>query len=212
MTPFYFSALCLPIIVKLDMKTYRLTRFLTFGLLLALLALAGCSSRESAVRTGGGATDSILRPDTEVKGARIDLFDRDQKTTEIFAKRIIKFDAKDSTVGFEVTSNFFDSTGKINAVVVGDSALIRESTNRLYIYGHVVVRSEDSTRLDTDYLQWNPDIKKIQTDAFVKVYRRGDVATGWGLEANQTLTRIKILNQVSGTMKDAGSYEDKNSK
>ena len=72
--------------------------------------------------------------------------------------------------------------------------------------------SLDSTRLDTDYLQWNPDIKKIQTDAFVKVYRRGDVATGWGLEANQTLTRIKILNQVSGTMKDAGSYEDKNTK
>lgn len=194
------------------MQNHRLTQIFSLGLALALLSIAGCSNRESAIRTSGTATDSVLRPDTEVKGARIDLFDKQDKTTEIFAKRIIKFDAKDSTVGFDVTANFFDSTGKINAVVVGDSALIRETTNRLYIYGHVVVRSEDSTRLDTDYLQWNPDIKKIQTDAFVKVYRRGDVATGWGLEANQTLTRIKILNQVSGTMKDAGSYEDKNTK
>lgn len=190
------------------MKMRLAIQFGAFTLLVALLALSGCTSQDSATRNVATLGDSVPKPDTEVKGAKIDLFDKQEKTTEILARRILKFDAKDSTMGYEVTANFFDSTGKVISTVVGDSALIRENTNHLYIYGHVVVRSEDSTQLDTDFLHWNPTIKKIQTDSFVKIYRHGDVATGWGMEANQTLTRVKILNQVSGTIQNVGAYED----
>jgi len=174
----------------------------------AAIMLSACSGNDSAIRNSSSA-DSILKPDTEVKGARIDLFDKSQKTTEILATRIIKYEAKDSTMGYVVNAHFFDTTGHVTSDLVGDSALIREATNHLYVYGHVVVKSEDSTRLETDYLHWNPEIKKIQTDAFVKIYRHGDVATGWGMEANQNLTRVKILNQVSGTIKNADTYENK---
>jgi LPS export ABC transporter protein LptC len=189
------------------MKT-QLKQNLIFVLLaLALSGVAGCSSGDGTLRNTATPTDSILKPDTEVKGAKIDLFDKSQKTTEILAKRILKFEAKDSTMGYDVTAHFFDTLGHVTSDLVGDSALIRETTSHLYVFGHVVVKSEDSTRLETDYLHWNPDIKKIQTDAFVKVYRHGDVATGWGMEANQNLTRVKILNQVSGTIKNTDSFE-----
>ena len=190
------------------MKHALIIIFGLLTLLATLLAVSGCISQDSATRNVATPTDAALKPDTEVKGARIDLFDKQEKTTEIIAKRILKFEAKDSTMGYEVIANFFDSTGKVISTVVGDSALIRENTNHLFIYGHVVVRSEDSTKLETDFLHWNPTIKKIQTDSFVKIYRHGDIATGWGMEANQTLTRVKILNQVSGTLKNVSTYED----
>jgi LPS export ABC transporter protein LptC len=190
------------------MVTTLINRLTGFALV-AMLVTAGCTTQDSSLRHASVPSDSLMKPDTEVKGARIDLFDKSEKTTEIFANRILKYDAKDSTMGYEVTAHFFDSTGHIISDLVGDSALIRESTSHLYVYGHVVVKSEDSTRLETDFLHWNPDIKKIQTDAFVKIYRHGDVATGWGMEANQTLTRVKILNQVSGTIKNPDSFDTK---
>jgi LPS export ABC transporter protein LptC len=193
------------------MNTKLLTQIGAFALLVVMLAIAGCTSQDSATRNMTTLPDSVPKPDTEVKGAKIDLFDKQEKTTEILARRILKFDAKDSTMGYEVNAHIFDSTGKVISNVVGDSALIRENSNHLYIYGHVVVISEDSTRLDTDFLHWNPTIKKIQTDSFVKIYRHGDVATGWGMEANETLTRVKILNQVSGTIQNIGTYEDSTS-
>jgi len=106
-------------------------------------------------------------------------------------------------MGYVVDADFFDSLGQKISTLVGDSSLTRENSGHLWVYGNVVVVVlENNTRLETDYLHWNPDIKKIQTDAYVKITKNGDVVTGWGMEADQKLTRIKILKQVSGSFHD----------
>lgn len=189
--------------IKLEIMKL-LTRLLLTGALLTVLA--GCSSREPATTTANPADST--RPDTQVRGARIDLYDGKQVTTQIHADQVVRFEQIDSTMGYVVHTDFLDSTGNVTSKLDGDSALIRETTSHLYVFGHVVVVSQDHSRLETDYLHWNPDIKKIQTDAFVKVTRKGDVITGWGLEADQQLTRIKILKQVSGTIHNADELED----
>jgi LPS export ABC transporter protein LptC len=176
------------------MALYR--KIILAGLL--AVAISGCSNHDSSIKTDM-AVDST-RPDTEMLGATIDMLEGDRVTTRINADRILKFEAKDSTMGYTVHAEFFDSLGKVTSILDGDSALIRETTSHLHVYGHVVVVSEDHSTLETDYLHWNPDIQKIQTDAYVKVTRKGDVVTGWGLEADQKLTRIKVLRQVSGTI------------
>lgn len=181
-----------------------LTRLLPITIL--AVALASCSERTDTPKTTTG-TD-VPRPDTEVRGAQIDLFEGKQITTRIQADKIVRFEAIDSTMGYDVHTEFMDQSGAIISTLEGDSAVIRELTRHLYVYGRVVVVSKEKSRLDTDYLHWNPDLEKIQTDAFVKVTRRGDVVTGWGLEADKDLTRIKILRQVSGTIHDAGGLED----
>ncbi|MCM2272989.1 MAG: LPS export ABC transporter periplasmic protein LptC [candidate division Zixibacteria bacterium] len=168
--------------------------------LLLVGSLIGCSNHESTIRTEL-ASDST-RPDSEMRGATIDLLEGERVKTRIVADRILKFDAKDSTMGYVVHADFFDSLGNITTKLDGDSAYIRESTNHLHVFGRVVVVSDDNSTLETDYIHWNPDIAKIQTDAFVKVTRRGDVVTGWGLETDQRLKRIKILRQVSGTIQN----------
>lgn len=171
--------------------------------LVLLVLVAGCSDRETSKSAETTLMDSTRRPDSEVGGARIYLYDRGQITTEILADKIFKFEINDSTMGYELAIQFFDSTGGIASTVVGDSGVIRENQGHLQIYGHVVVVSQDSSRLETDYLSWNPRTRRIQTDAFVRITDiQGNVITGWGMEADRNLGRIKILRHVSGTVRE----------
>lgn len=168
-----------------------------------VILLSGCGSRETSNSAEATLEDSARRPDSEVGGARIYMYDQGQVTSEIFADKIYKFEANDSTMGYDLTIRFFDSTGRVVSTVVGDSGVIRENQGHLHIYGNVVVVSEDSSRLETDYLFWNPGTRKIQTDAFVRITDLGgNVVTGWGMEADRNLGRIKILRQVSGTVRE----------
>jgi LPS export ABC transporter protein LptC len=81
--------------------------------------------------------------------------------------------------------------------------VIREKTGRLDVFGKVVVVTQDSARLDTEFLRWNPERDKIETDAYVKFTRRDNVMTGWGMEADSDLGRLKILSQVSGSVRES---------
>jgi len=174
------------------------------ALLAALwLLLAGCSSREKVSSDTDSTDRSQLLPDSELRGATIYLYEKDKVTTEIHAERLLKFESKDSTMAYSLDMDFFDSSGQVTTKLVGDSGIIREISNQLYVYGNVVVVTADNSRLETDYLYWNTNKDKIETDAFVRITKKDDVITGWGMEADPGLTRIKVLNRVSGTVHDA---------
>jgi LPS export ABC transporter protein LptC len=170
--------------------------------LMVVFGLTGCGGEQTASTSQSASTDSIARPDTELSGARIYLYDKSRVTTEIVADKIVRFQAIDSTMAYKLDIDVYDSTGRVSTHVVGDSGIIRENTGRMHIYGHVVVINEDSSKLETDYLFWDSKTDRIQTDAFVKVTRGEDVMTGWGMEADQRLNHITILKQVSGTITD----------
>lgn len=169
---------------------------------LLLLAAMGCSRKEKVSSDTDSSDNRMLVPDSEIRDAKIQLYEKDLVTTEILAERLLKFEARDSTMVYVLNINFFDSIGNIKTHLVGDSGIIRERSNLLYVYGNVVVTTADSSKLETDYLFWNTNTDKIQTDAFVRITKQNDVITGWGMETDPGLTRIKILNQVSGTIHD----------
>jgi LPS export ABC transporter protein LptC len=164
------------------------------------VAIGGCNSDQTSEARKPGVNDSANRPDTEVYRAQISLYDRGRVTTAIQAEKIRKFDQQDSTMAYKLDVDTYDSTGGVTSHIVGDSGIIRESTNLMRIFGNVVVDTDEGTRLETDYLTWNPIANKIETDAFVRFTRDEDVITGWGFEANRSMTRFKVLNQVSGTI------------
>ena len=163
----------------------------------------GCSQKTISEGDQSASTDSTLRPDSEVSGATIYLYDRQDVTTEIRADLIRRFESIDSTMGYVLDIDFFDSLGQVSSNLMGDSGVIREKSNRLQVYGRVVVVTQDSARLETDYLTWDPEIGKIQSDAYVKFTRHGDVMTGWGMEADPDLGRLKILSDVSGSVSES---------
>ncbi len=171
-------------------------RLLTSLLILAAL-VAGCSNQNASKDSPPATVDSASLPDSEVSGATIYLYNRGELTTEIRADRILKFEAADSTMGYQLDIDFLDSAGQVMSNLVSDSGVIRETSTHLQAYGHVVVDTHDSLKLETDFLTWNPEINKIQTDAFVKFTKDGNIFTGWGMEANRDLSRLRILNQIS---------------
>jgi len=169
-------------------------------ILAVALAMAGCGERPVSNRAGSGSADSTLKPDSEVFGATVHLYDRERVTTAIRADRIVRFEAKDSTMGYVLHVDFFDSLGQISSNLIGDSGVIRERSSTLEVFGRVIVVTEDSARLETDFLRWNPETEKIESDAYVKFTRGDDLMTGWGMEADSDLGRLKIRRQVSGTV------------
>ncbi len=216
-------------------------RYFNVALLLVLLLAAGCSTEKNSANLTSDS-DSLAKPDSEVRGAKIFLYDRGEVTTKIVATKIVKFEAADSTVAYKLNIDMLDSTGRVTTKVVGDSGIIRDNKGlmKIYgnldvnvldtagkvttnivgdsgefhennemanIYGNVVVVTEDSAKLETDYLWYDSFTKRIKTDAFVRITRGKDVVTGWGLDADNKLTRIKILNKVSGQLNNVEEAE-----
>ena len=169
-------------------------------ILILVAIIAGCSSRERTETDTARTSDTASRPDSEVRGATIYLYEAERVTAEIHATRILKYQAKDSTMAYTVNVDAFDSLGALSTTLVGDSGLVREESGIMDVFGNVVVSTPDKATLQTDYLYWDSRTEKIHTDAFVRITRGQDTMTGWGLEADEKLTRLKILNRVSGKL------------
>lgn len=167
--------------------------------LLTLLAGCGRDDRSSNTRA---AADSIAQPDSEFSGAKIYVYDGSHVTAEILADKIVEFGSKDSTMAYGLDINSYDTLGNINSHVVGDSGIIRKNNGYFTIFGNVVVDTQDSMTLETDYLNWNSSDDRIYTDAFVRITTPQETVRGWGMEADQRLKRYKILHQVSGELEN----------
>ncbi len=173
-----------------------------------VLLLAGCGGDNSNTSNVASTNDSLARPDSEVSGAKIYLYDKGEITSAIMSEKIIKFEEKDSTMAYRLDIDIYDSTGHVSTEVVGDSGIIREAKGVINIYGNVVVITDDSTKLETEYLWWDSNTDRIKTDAFVRITRGEDVITGWGLDADNRLKDFKILSQVSGTIEDPEKLQE----
>lgn len=177
-------------------------------MLLTILGV-GCSRQDTANVDQSELTDSADRPDSEISSGIIYLYERGRVTSKVIAERILQYDAIDSTMAYAIIVETYDTLNRVISVLVGDSGLICEKKGTLSVYGHVVVITEDSTKLETDSLFWNSATDKILTDEFVKITQGNDIMTGYGLEANQNLTHIKILRDISGEITDPEKLEEK---
>ena len=147
-------------------------------------------------------TDTLNLPDSESFDATIHLYNKDRQTAEIIASHIKKYQVEDSTIAYDLNVNVFDTTRHVTTEISGDSGVIRDETHTIQIYGNVDLITENGTRLETEYLWWDYRTDQIRSDTFVKITRDGSVLTGWKLEADKKLNSIKILERVSGEIKD----------
>lgn len=174
-----------------------------FAFACTLTLLVACSGEQTQPSSQTDDEDSLFLPDTDISGAAISMYQRDQVTAEIVAERITRFDEIDSTMGYVLDIDLYDSTGQIVSKLVGDSGLIREESNELHVYGNVVVVvTKNDTELKTDSLYYDPLSAHIKTDDFVEITRGESVVTGWGLDADRQLDTLRILRMVSGSIKD----------
>ena len=179
-------------------------------LILGLAALLGCSSRESSRSGQNAANDSSGGPDSEISGSRIRLYDGGRVTTEILSERIIEFDNIDSSMSYGVHVTTYDSVGRAAGWVIADSAIVREETGKIDLFSNVILVNSRQTRLKTNYLRWDSDTDRMETEDFVDIQRGDDWVTGWGLEADGNLNwyHIKKVDEVHGNLSNIGTFNE----
>lgn len=177
----------------------RLLKILT---LVSVLAF-GCADIEETSQS----TESERFPNSVLEKASVTLTTEGRKEAIIFADTLFVFDREDSTVAVNVKVDFFDEEGNYKSTLTSEDGLVRQERQRFSVWGDVVVKN-DTTRLETESLEWDPDSRLITTDDFVKVTRGKDIVTGYGMEADSRLENIRILKDVQGTFSDVPRNED----
>ncbi|MBI3579658.1 MAG: LPS export ABC transporter periplasmic protein LptC [Ignavibacteriales bacterium] len=171
------------------------------GLLLLMISvlLFGCEDKIKPTVLPG--IDSQSLPQQESWKSRVVLSDSGQVKAVIDAGYIRIFDSPKVTLLSEgVTVYFYNEFGKQTSTMTSNEGKVDEATNNLEAYGHVVVVSDDSTRLRTEKLFWDNRRRLIHTQEFVSIASPKEKIQGLGLESDQQLRNYKIF-KVSGEAK-----------
>ena len=146
---------------------------------------------------------NIGQADQVTSQAHIYLYSGGRKTTDLRADELYQFSKLDSTVAYNLDVDFFDSAGQIISNLVAQEGYIREQDNFLAVSGSVVVRSRDSARLNTEYLEWDAGRELVSTDSFVTItYADGSVTNSLGMESDPQFKDIRLKKRVSGRVQD----------
>jgi len=189
--------------IKIEIAAPRLMPGFAMPLLVSLLLLFISYTETSEIKStdaGDSVEVAIIRPDQQIHNARISLYDGANKTTDLFADYIEKFESCDSTQAWKLNVYFYDYEGNQISNLTADSGLVREQINFMEVFGNVVVTTDDSAKLYTEQLRHNTANDKIETDKFVKIIQHGDTIQGYGFESDRRLKNIKIKKHVTGTL------------
>jgi len=146
-------------------------------------------------------------PSSILQDATIVLTTEGKKDAVIYADTLVSYEEEDSTIAKVVKVDFFDENGDYRSTLTSDNGLVRQKRKEFSVWGNVVVEN-DTARLETHSLRWDPVSRLISTDDFVRFRRGRDILTGYGMEADNRLENVKILRDVKGEFIDVPSSEE----
>jgi LPS export ABC transporter protein LptC len=94
--------------------------------------------------------------------------------------------------------DFFNSDGTHSSFLTARRAKVHPNSD-MEAFDSVVVISDDSARIDTEYMKWVSSEKKIRSDKFVTIRKPTETLSGTGFESDQQLKNYRIF-QASGKM------------
>ncbi len=137
-------------------------------------------------------------PDQVMENTTITFTEQGIKSAVVQSKHLAVYEKLDLKKAKGVRVDFYDQEGNHTSFLVADSGLIQEKRQNLEALGNVVVTTEEGIKLETSSLRWDPQKRKIVTDDFVKITKKKDVVTGYGLEADEALKHLVIKKRVKG--------------
>ncbi len=171
------------------------------------LLIMGCGDDKVSSEGGEDFTEGA-QPDQITHNAHIFLYKGGYKTTDLTADEIRQFTTLDSAVASNLTVEFFDTTGARVSTLTAKEGYIREKDQYLAVSGSVVVIGEDSTRLETEYLEWDGGKDSVVTDSFVTVIEKGDTLMSYGFQSDPELKDVTFKHRVSGRLSDVEKKTD----
>lgn len=94
--------------------------------------------------------------------------------------------------GMDLT--FYDQKGDVTSTIRADYSIYFEDEGRWIAKFNVVATNEKGETLNTEYLIWLQNEKKIMSDQFVKINTSDGVIYGDGFESDQTFSSWEVVN------------------
>jgi LPS export ABC transporter protein LptC len=161
------------------------------------IGLVSCNESEkpATLPSSGKIPDSVLEKATIV------MTSSGRRQAVIYADTLFVFEKEDSTSAINIKVDFFNDQGQYQSTLTAQSGLVRQKLQKFSVWGDVVVQN-DTSRLDTQSLNWDARRNLITTDDFVRLQRGKDIITGYGMEADSRLDNVKIMRDVQGRVHD----------
>ncbi len=172
-------------------------------LMAAAVFMISCSTTENEPESV--ATEKF--PNSILENATITLTSEGRKDAVIYADSLISYEEEDSTIAKIVKVDFYGEDGEYRSTLTSHEGLVRQKRNEFTVWGNVVVEN-DTARLETESLRWDPRTRLISTDDFVKFHREEDVLTGYGMKADSRLDNVEILRGVKGKFTEMPKTEE----
>jgi LPS export ABC transporter protein LptC len=138
-------------------------------------------------------------PNQMVDSLSLDESQSGKRLYTLEAQKAYVYDPAQRTDVTGVRVLFYDENGGVSSTLVADEGSIYAKNEDLVARGHVVVRTSDSTLLETDSLAWSNQRRLVRTDADLVIQTPKGRIEGKGLVSDAGLNKIDILSPVHGT-------------
>jgi len=167
------------------------------------LAFAGCGGEEGvSARAPAGPI-----PEQHIFGYHL-VESRDAVRQWILdSDEMLKFAGNEEVLLVTVDMEFFED-GEYFSTLTADSGRANLTTNNVFVWGDVVVLTEDGRRLETEQLYYDNVAERIHNDVFNRITDGADVSTGIGLVATPDLSYIEIKQEFVAEIGDESFAED----
>jgi len=167
------------------------------------IALAGCNDDQT---NSTGTPAGLLPEQHSFDYHLVESLDAVRKW-ELVSAEMMKFADSDEVRLVSVEMKFFKD-GEYFSTLIADSGQAHLGTHNLFVWGNVVVVTEDELRLETEELYYDNTTGWIHNEVFNRMYDKQDVSMGIGLKATPDLNHIEITDQLQAVIGDDAFGED----
>ena len=181
------------------MNTMR--RFLQATLTLGFLVCLAAACATAQAGAGPSPPDLVLRKIhlVETRG--------DAVLWEVWADQVEMREAEGtgilSRVSNPVVVVVYFSQGQLRCTA--DRATVDLKTKDVRMDGAVVARSDQGSQLETESLRWIAASRRLVTDRPVTISRGNLVTQGRGMDAETSLERVRIFQNITSYLQPSGS-------
>jgi LPS export ABC transporter protein LptC len=182
--------------VLLTLKTFS-HLYITFFFFLVFIALVftGCGNDPG---TANSLTESRLSPGMMAKNIEVTFSDSGKIQAKLSSVLLNRYPSggdpyMEFPKGFKVS--IYDSAMQVETTISGNYGKRKDYSRIMEARGNVVVRNEfKKQQLNTEYLIWDENKRKIYSTTSVKITTGNMILFGDGLESNESFTDYTILN------------------
>ncbi|MFT4604454.1 MAG: LPS export ABC transporter protein LptC [Rhodothermales bacterium] len=146
-------------------------------------------------------------PDQETWNPTYFISEDGKPRVHIRASYMAYYDRADSTYmvlsglddGARVIVDIFDARGDSAAVLQADRVIFYDRERRMVARGNVVAVAREGRRVESEQLEWSEFERSVSTPGFARIEMPDRQLEGYGLEADEDLTNLKLTN-VTGTV------------